>query len=301
MKRMNCSRWGALPSEKTKACAEVVEVRNIRNIQINRKNIQSIQSFNSINLFRHCWNKPERPGTNLFRHVPPMFRSAISPEQRYNPRPTGFSAVYLNGVFRNVPVEPEQANQAGSPVRRGFQIFLCPVFRMFRAFRSPAHVFNVGEPKMTALNTPARSEMPPKPLDFAHCWQQAVELVGLSSAVPLVTTLKELSIAGAGISPLLKRLQSLDTPRRALLLTMACMANPKRADWLQGEVGLHFGQLTAADLGTEVFQVLVGLLASFPFASATPDPLDHCECPGDWSDLEQLVGRCTRCKHPALF
>jgi len=44
---------------------------------------------------------------------------------------------------------------------------------------------------------------------------------------------------------------------------MACLANPNQAQWLQAEIGLHVGQLTAADLGPEVFQVLVGLLATF--------------------------------------
>jgi hypothetical protein len=95
--------------------------------------------------------------------------------------------------------------------------------------------------------------------DFPHWWQRAAVLVGL----PADYQPRALAMVSAGQPLLLKRLQALDTPRRALLLTMACMANPQRADWLQTEVGLHFGQLTSADLGTEVFQVLVGLLATF--------------------------------------
>lgn len=95
--------------------------------------------------------------------------------------------------------------------------------------------------------------------DFPHWWQRAAVLVGLPADYQPCA----LAMAGSGQPLLLKRLQTLDTPRRALLLTMACIANPQRADWLQGEVGLHFGQLTATDLGTDVFQVLVGLLATF--------------------------------------
>ncbi|MCY1382417.1 hypothetical protein D9M69_704390 [compost metagenome] len=97
-------------------------------------------------------------------------------------------------------------------------------------------------------------------LDFPHWWQRAAVLVGL----PAHAEPSDLSLTGIGLSQLLKQLRSLDDSRRALLLTMACLANPDRADWLQREQGLHFGQLTAADLGTDVFQVLVGLLANFP-------------------------------------
>lgn len=94
-------------------------------------------------------------------------------------------------------------------------------------------------------------------MDFPRWWQCAALLVEL----PLGQ--RDLDLAGNGLAQLLKRLQALDTPRRALLLAMACMANPQRADWLQAEVGMHVGQLTAADLGPEVFQTLVGLLATF--------------------------------------
>lgn len=93
--------------------------------------------------------------------------------------------------------------------------------------------------------------------DFPRWWQRAAQLVELPQGQ------RDLDVAGAGLALLLKRLQALDTPRRALLLTMACLANPQRAEWLQAEVGLHVGQLTATDLGAEVFQVLVGLLATF--------------------------------------
>ncbi|NBF12940.1 hypothetical protein [Pseudomonas sp. Fl4BN1] len=282
MKRMACSAWGVLSSEKGMACAEAGAVRNIWNIQIDIKNIQSFHMVSQCLVFRPYWYKPDRSGTNLFRLVPSLFQPVARPEQGYRLHATGLSAVFLNIVFRNVPGELEHCPVAGGHERRGVQLSGGSLFRLFRDVHSPEHVFNIGESKMPALNAPVRAEMSAQSLDFAHCWQQAVELVGLSSSVPMITTMRELSIAGGGLSPLLKRLHSLDTPRRALLLTMACMANPKRAEWLQGEVGLHFGQLTAADLGTEVFQVLVGLLASFPFTNRA------CECPSDWSELEQL-------------
>lgn len=95
--------------------------------------------------------------------------------------------------------------------------------------------------------------------DFPYWWQRAAVLAGL----PADYQPRALTLAGAGQPMLLKRLHALDAAPRALLLTMACLANPGRADWLQAEVGLHVGQLTATDLGAEVFQVLVGLLATF--------------------------------------
>ncbi len=97
-------------------------------------------------------------------------------------------------------------------------------------------------------------------LDFPHWWQRAAVLVGMATDTQVI----DLSVIGPGMGRLLKRLQEMDTPRRALLLAMACLANPHAADWLQREQGMHFGQLTATDLGTDVFQVLVGLLATFP-------------------------------------
>lgn len=116
---------------------------------------------------------------------------------------------------------------------------------------------------MNALTAPQRCPLDLEALnpalDFPHWWRRAAELV----ALPADSAPGELSLAGVGLALLLKRLQALDAPRRALLLAMACLANPRRADWLQAEAGLHFGQLTAVDLGAEVFQVLVGLLATF--------------------------------------
>jgi hypothetical protein len=113
---------------------------------------------------------------------------------------------------------------------------------------------------MNALTAPPRCPLDLEAMnasqDFPYWWQRAGVLVGLPPEE------RDLSMAGTGLALLLKQLQTLDTPRRALLLAMACLFNPTRATWLQAEVGLHFGQLTAADLGPEVFQVLVGLLAT---------------------------------------
>ena len=99
-----------------------------------------------------------------------------------------------------------------------------------------------------------------RPADFDYWWRLAVALVGL----PVGTATRELTVQGEGLSCLLKRLRGLDAPRRSLLLSMACLTNPKSAHWLQREQGMHFGDLTANQLGSDVFQVLVGLLANHP-------------------------------------
>lgn len=116
---------------------------------------------------------------------------------------------------------------------------------------------------LTAPTAPLRCPLDLEALipaqDFPQWWQRASDLVGL----PVGTGLATISVSGAGLPQLLKQLHSLEGPRRALLLAMACLAQPGIADWLQREQGLNFGQLTAADLGPEVFQVLVGLLATF--------------------------------------
>jgi len=116
---------------------------------------------------------------------------------------------------------------------------------------------------MNALTAPQRCpldlEAQNPAQDYPHYWQRAALLVGL----PAETTACDLSVVGVGLALLLKRLHALNPARRALLLAMACLANPPQAQWLQHEQDLHFGQLTAADLGPEVFQVLVGLLATF--------------------------------------
>lgn len=122
-----------------------------------------------------------------------------------------------------------------------------------------SNLMEIEKPRTAPLRCPLEAVHLDPARDFPHWWQRAARLVDL----PTDTLPTDLTLAGAGLQLLLKSLQVLDSPRRALLLTMACLANPQRADWLQAEVGLHFGQLTSTDLGTDVFQVLVGLLATF--------------------------------------
>ena len=141
MKRMASSVWGALDSVEGMACAKAEAVRNIRNNQIYKKNIQLIQLFTHINLFRRHWNKPERTGTNLFRHVPAMFRPAFLPEQGCSPYATRATAISKKNVFRNVPVVPEHFHGATGRVNQGLQRITFEMFRMFRTFDSPAHFF----------------------------------------------------------------------------------------------------------------------------------------------------------------
>ena len=104
---------------------------------------------------------------------------------------------------------------------------------------------------------------PNRAQDFLHWWKQGAHLIG-REAFPMLTpaarTLDDLQLAS--MPHVLKALNGLDIPRRALLLTMACLANPGWATWLQREKGLHYGHLTAAHLGDQIFQVVVGLLAS---------------------------------------
>lgn len=141
MKRMASSVWGALDGVEGMACAKAEAVRNIRNNQFYKKYIQLIQIVTYINLFRCHWNKPERTGTNLFRHVPAMFRLALLPEHRCSPYATRATAILQKNVFRNVPVVPEHFYGPTGPVNQGLQRITFETFRMFRTFDSPARIF----------------------------------------------------------------------------------------------------------------------------------------------------------------
>jgi len=142
MKRMTSSVWGALDGVEGMACAKAESVRNIRNIQFYKKYIQLIQLVTYINLFRSHWNKPECTGTNLFRHVPAMFRPALLLEQGCSPYATRATAILQKTVFRNVPVVPEHFYRATGRVNQGLQQIAVEMFRMFRTFDSPAHAFH---------------------------------------------------------------------------------------------------------------------------------------------------------------
>lgn len=63
-------------------------------------------------------NTPERI---LFRHVPAMFRPALSPEHGCSPYATRLTAIRRKNVFRNVPEAPEHSVSATDPVNQGFQ------------------------------------------------------------------------------------------------------------------------------------------------------------------------------------
>lgn len=103
-------------------------------------------------------------------------------------------------------------------------------------------------------------------LAFFYWWIRGAELVGVE-AFPMLAWPKNVrswtELPPADRPTVMKRLNALDTPRRALLLTMVCLAEPAWADWLSAEHGLHFGHLAACRLDTEVFQVVVGLLANY--------------------------------------
>jgi len=103
-------------------------------------------------------------------------------------------------------------------------------------------------------------------LRFFYWWQRGTELVG-AEAFPMLNWPNSVStwtdLPPADRPTVMKRLNALDTPRRVLLLTMVCLAEPKWADWLSAEQGLNFGHLAACRLDTEVFQVVVGLLANY--------------------------------------
>lgn len=83
-------------------------------------------------------NIPERI---LFRHVPAMFRPALLPEQGCSPYATRATAIFQKTAFRNVPVVPEHFYGATGRVNQGLQRIDFEMFRMFRTFDSPAHVF----------------------------------------------------------------------------------------------------------------------------------------------------------------
>jgi len=103
-------------------------------------------------------------------------------------------------------------------------------------------------------------------VDFFYWWVRGAQVVG-ADAFPMlawpksVTTWRDLPPADR--PTVMKRLNALGTPHRALLLTMVCLADPQWAEWLSAEQGLHFGHLAACRLDADVFQIVVGLLANY--------------------------------------
>lgn len=121
MKRTISGAWGVLSACDASTCAKTQNVRNIRNIRIHEENNQSIHIVTRENLFRLCRNTPERAGTNLFRHVPAMFRLGLFTGTGYSLSATGLADDQSKIVFRHVPVAPEHFQKTGSPKRRGLQ------------------------------------------------------------------------------------------------------------------------------------------------------------------------------------
>lgn len=106
--------------------------------------------------------------------------------------------------------------------------------------------------------------------DFFSYWKQGAALIGREAFPMLPERPRTWADVQLAIMPhLLKTLHALDVPRRTLLLTMICLGNPGFATWLQREHGLHYGHMNACHLGSEIFQIVVGLLANYRETPAT--------------------------------
>ncbi len=96
---------------------------------------------------------------------------------------------------------------------------------------------------------------------FFAAWKKGAELVG-GEAFPFAQGgIKSWADAQLGALPaLLKTLHNLDLPRRALLLTMISLERPEQVHWITRELGLHYGHLSAGQLGDDVFAATFDLL-----------------------------------------
>lgn len=96
---------------------------------------------------------------------------------------------------------------------------------------------------------------------FFTAWKKGAELIG-GEAFPFAQGgINTWADAQLGALPaLLKTLNSLDLPRRALLLTMISLERPEQAHWITRELGMHYGHLSARQLGDEVFAATFDLL-----------------------------------------
>lgn len=96
---------------------------------------------------------------------------------------------------------------------------------------------------------------------YFAAWKKGAELIG-GEAFPFAQGgINTWADAQLGALPaLLKTLNSLDLPRRALLLTMISLERPEQAHWITRELGMHYGHLSARQLGDEVFAATFDLL-----------------------------------------
>jgi len=96
---------------------------------------------------------------------------------------------------------------------------------------------------------------------FFVAWKKGAELIG-GEAFPFAQGgINTWADAQLGALPaLLKTLNSLDLPRRALLLTMISLDRPEQAHWITRELGMHYGHLSAAQMGAELFGAAFDLL-----------------------------------------
>ncbi|MCF6756152.1 hypothetical protein L3X14_06045 [Pseudomonas balearica] len=96
---------------------------------------------------------------------------------------------------------------------------------------------------------------------FFAAWKKGAELIG-GEAFPFAQGgINTWADAQLGALPaLLKTLNSLDLPRRALLLTMVSLERPEQVHWITRELGMHYGHLTARQMGDEVFAATFDLL-----------------------------------------
>ncbi|MCU9047982.1 hypothetical protein OE470_06755 [Pseudomonas aeruginosa] len=126
-----------------------------------------------------------------------------------------------------------------------------------------SNLMNIEKPVSMPVCCPLDPSNTNRAQDFFSYWKQGAALIG-RGAFPMLpkhpATWADVQLAS--MPHLLKALHALDVPRRTLLLTMVCLANPGFATWMQREHGLHYGHMNACHLGSEIFQIVVGLLAN---------------------------------------
>ncbi len=131
---------GAVKSGGKVFCVLPQSVRNKRNIKYFSYKTYKYQLVEAVKLFRFGWNTLEQTGTNLFRHVPVMFRFCTFQENRCSLSAPWPAEQNEKNVFRFVPVSPEHFQVAGGPVIRGFQRIAKKMFRLFRMFSGGTQV-----------------------------------------------------------------------------------------------------------------------------------------------------------------